>query len=241
VSPSLFSLGSVRFKFKVSAWLPIALSEFRYIGRVRREVSEREIQHRNAIQKDLPDEVEKVLMQLEQHITTHHSSILAEFHNMDKDNSGSVTTQELANIMSEYGVHLDWNGWCRMMKELDDNHDGEVGYDELLSSLRAWRSRRIEKMRLSPRRKGKVREPVMPPSDVPNKNLNDCLLDHYPPDQELRENIAGWMDQELAATCPDATCAGQDSHVLRLQLNPNPNANPNPNPSTNPNPSPTCR
>jgi len=51
----------------------------------------------------------------------------------DKDNSGSITLDELKKVIADFGMQgMNEN---EFMKELDANNDGKIDYDEFLAFM----------------------------------------------------------------------------------------------------------
>lgn len=67
--------------------------------------------------------------------TVNRSELLQEeklkqaFNLYDKDGSGAISTEELRDVLG-VGGHISEEVWERMIKEVDENGDGEVSFEE---------------------------------------------------------------------------------------------------------------
>ena len=52
------------------------------------------------------------------------------FRNFDRDNSGSLSLNELAGLLAELGVAVNENELIAMMKVIDTSKNGVIEFDE---------------------------------------------------------------------------------------------------------------
>ncbi|KAK6272592.1 hypothetical protein POUND7_009675 [Theobroma cacao] len=57
------------------------------------------------------------------------------FQHFDKDNSGYITTEELEQVLREYGMH-DGRDIKEILSEVDSDNDGRINYDEFVAMMR---------------------------------------------------------------------------------------------------------
>ena len=60
--------------------------------------------------------------------------LLAAFRYYDKDGSGSISCEEIKNVLG-VGKTISVEAWSNVVKEVDSNGDGEVSYEEFKAMM----------------------------------------------------------------------------------------------------------
>ncbi|XP_075258273.1 uncharacterized protein LOC142350328 [Convolutriloba macropyga] len=69
--------------------------------------------------------------------TSLSDEILAFFKAYDKDNSGFITPDEIAQVLKEYGYTAPDQDVKELMDQLDKDKNGRVNYEEFYNSIAA--------------------------------------------------------------------------------------------------------
>jgi calmodulin len=76
--------------------------------------------------------------------TDREDEIRQAFKVFDKDGNGYITSEELAQVMSNLGEKLSAGELREMMREADTNGDGRIDYQEFVKVCPSFRTRRSD-------------------------------------------------------------------------------------------------
>lgn len=74
------------------------------------------------------------------YIKKYHSNLEKEFHKMDKDGSGMLSTQELRAGFEKFGGSTSDESWQFFLSNIDVDGSGDVELAEMIDTFRRWSS-----------------------------------------------------------------------------------------------------
>lgn len=68
-----------------------------------------------------------------------YDTLLRTFQRFDDDNSSSIDTSELRNVMEHLGVHMGESQLWALVEQIDKNKNGELEFDEFRQLMNMWK------------------------------------------------------------------------------------------------------
>ena len=140
------------------------------------------------------------------------------FNLVDKDQGGSISNDELGELMDTLGIRTTQEDIDLMIQEIDEDSNGEIDFDEFVAVM----SRKVNASYTPKQVKGafKIFEGVAPPGHISIKDLENALSSYG------TEKLTPQQAKELVAQLePDANgminyvVSGTNCSCLRERLN----------------------
>lgn len=81
-----------------------------------------------------------VFQKLEDYSRTRHSNVVSIFRDVDKDQSGSLTTAEMKRALTGWGIPLHDEEFGCLVKTFDEDGDGELSFGEIFGAISVYKS-----------------------------------------------------------------------------------------------------